>query len=534
MMTNKFPDLRAVLMVLFAALSISMAAQTTITGVVLEPDGIPAIGATVMEKGSTTNGTATDIDGNFSLQVSSAQTTLVVSYVGMETQEVPLNGQTNVTITLKNSDVALDELVVVGYGTMKKSDLAGASVSLNEDALKGSVITNLDQSLQGRAAGVQATATSGAPGSSATIRVRGLATVNANADPLYVVDGVIWQNGGTSGSSLGLGDALGNGSASTVSPLSSLNPADIVSMEILKDASATAIYGAQGANGVVLITTKRGQAGEPKFSYDGMIAVSQQNKRLDMLNLREYAEFYNELVATGQADENDWYADPSLLGEGTNWQNGIFQTAIQHSHQVSVQGGTEKIKYYASANYMNQEGTIIGSNFERYSFRVNLDAQLKSWLKFGMSASYTNTAEDLKLADSNEGLVYYTLTSIPDIPIYNIDGSYATIVREGYPNPNPIALAMMDEITLNRRKLNGNIFFDVTPWEKLTWHAELGYDIGASDAERYEPMVDLGTWVRDSNYSSQQKNSNSYWSLKNYYWCPLKNNKAKNSCPQCP
>ena len=516
MMTNKFPYLRAVVMVLFAALSISMAAQTAVTGVVLEPDGIPAIGATVMEKGSTTNGTATDIDGNFSLQVSSAQATLVVSYVGMDTQEVPLNGQTNVTITLKNSDVALDELVVVGYGTMKKSDLAGASVSLNEDALKGSVITNLDQSLQGRAAGVQATATSGAPGSSATIRVRGLATVNANADPLYVVDGVIWQNSGTSGSSLGLGDALGNGSASTVSPLSSLNPADIVSMEILKDASATAIYGAQGANGVVLITTKRGQEGAPKFSYDGMIAVSQQNKRLDMLNLREYAEFYNELVATGQADENDWYADPSLLGDGTNWQDAIFQTAIQHSHQVSVQGGTEKIKYYASANYMNQEGTIIGSNFERYSFRVNLDAQLKSWLKFGMSASYTNTAEDLKLADSNEGLVYYTLTSLPDIPIYNIDGSYATIVREGYTNPNPIALAMMDEITLNRRKLSGNIFFDVTPWEKLTWHAELGYDIGASDAERFEPMVDLGSWVRDSNYSSYQKNSNSYWSLKNY------------------
>lgn len=516
MMTNKFPYLRAVVMVLFAALSISMAAQTAVTGVVLEPDGIPAIGATVMEKGSTTNGTATDIDGNFSLQVSSAQATLVVSYVGMETQEVPLNGQTNVTITLKSSDIALDELVVVGYGTMKKSDLAGASVSLNEDALKGSVITNLDQSLQGRAAGVQATATSGAPGSSATIRVRGLATVNANADPLYVVDGVIWQSGGTSGSSLGLGDALGNGSVSTVSPLSSLNPADIVSMEILKDASATAIYGAQGANGVVLITTKRGQAGEPKFSYDGMIAVSQQNKRLDMLNLRDFAEFYNELVATGQADENDWYADPSLLGDGTDWQSAIFQTAIQHSHQVSVQGGTDKIKYYASANYMNQEGTIIGSNFERYSFRVNLDAQLKSWLKFGMSASYTNTAEDLKLADSNEGLVYYTLTSIPDIPIYNIDGSYATIVREGYTNPNPIALAMMDEITLNRRKLSGNIFFDVTPWEKLTWHAELGYDIGASDAERYEPMVDLGSWVRDSNYSSKQKNSSSYWSLKNY------------------
>jgi TonB-dependent SusC/RagA subfamily outer membrane receptor len=166
----------------------------------------------------------------------------------------------------------LDEVVVVGYGTMKKSDLSGASVSVGEDAIKGSVITNLDQSLQGRAAGVSAVSTSGAPGSSSSIRVRGQATINSNAEPLYVIDGVIVQGGGASGADFGLGDALGNGSVSTISPLSTINPADIVSMEILKDASATAIYGAQGANGVILITTKRGKAGEAKFTYDGMLA----------------------------------------------------------------------------------------------------------------------------------------------------------------------------------------------------------------------------------------------------------------------
>lgn len=280
------------------------------------------------------------------------------------------------------------KVVVVGYGTMKKSDLSGASVSVGEDAIKGSVITNLDQSLQGRAAGVSAVSTSGAPGSSSSIRVRGQATINSNAEPLYVIDGVIVQGGGASGADFGLGDALGNGSVSTISPLSTINPADIVSMEILKDASATAIYGAQGANGVILITTKRGKAGEAKFTYDGMLAVQRQTKRLDMMNLREFANYYNEFVQVGELDVNGYYADPSILGKGTNWQDAVFQTALQHQHQVSAEGGTEKIKYYVSASYMDQDGTLIGSNFNRYSFRVNLDSQLKSWLKLGLSATY--------------------------------------------------------------------------------------------------------------------------------------------------
>ena len=306
---------------------------------------------------------------------------------------------------MKEDSETLDEVVVVGYGTMKKSDLSGASVSVGEDAIKGSVITNLDQSLQGRAAGVSAVSTSGAPGSSSSIRVRGQATINSNAEPLYVIDGVIVQGGGASGADFGLGDALGNGSVSTISPLSTINPADIVSMEILKDASATAIYGAQGANGVILITTKRGKAGEAKFTYDGMLAVQRQTKRLDMMNLREFANYYNEFVQVGELDVNGYYADPSILGKGTNWQDAVFQTALQHQHQVSAEGGTEKIKYYVSASYMDQDGTLIGSNFNRYSFRVNLDSQLKSWLKLGLSATYSSTDEDLKLADGEQGII---------------------------------------------------------------------------------------------------------------------------------
>lgn len=449
------------------------------------------------------------------LNVSSGAT-LEISYIGYVTQTIKVTNQTSLHIVLKEDSETLDEVVVVGYGTMKKSDLSGASVSVGEDAIKGSVITNLDQSLQGRAAGVSAVSTSGAPGSSSSIRVRGQATINSNAEPLYVIDGVIVQGGGASGADFGLGDALGNGSVSTISPLSTINPADIVSMEILKDASATAIYGAQGANGVILITTKRGKAGEAKFTYDGMLAVQRQTKRLDMMNLREFANYYNEFVQVGELDVNGYYADPSILGKGTNWQDAVFQTALQHQHQVSAEGGTEKIKYYVSASYMDQDGTLIGSNFNRYSFRVNLDSQLKSWLKLGLSATYSSTDEDLKLADGEQGIINYSLKTVPDIPIYDIDGNYATIVREGYTNPNPIAMAMMDQVLLNRQKLTGNIFFEVTPIKNLVWHAELGYDISASKGERYKPMVDFGSWKRDSNYSSIQKNSSTFWQLKNY------------------
>ena len=493
----------------------SMAVQQSkkITGTIVDSQG-PIIGATVKVKG-TNNATVTDLDGNYTLNVSAGQT-IEITYVGYVVKTIKIGSSNKYDATLVEDNNSLNEVVVVGYGTMKKSDISGSSVSLGEKAMKGSIITSLDQSLQGRAAGVTAVSTSGAPGTSSSIRVRGQATINAGAEPLYVIDGVIVQSQGYSGASYGLEDALGNGKVSTISPLSTINPADIVSMEILKDASATAIYGAQGANGVVLITTKRGKAGEAKFTYDGMLAVSRQAKRLDIMNLREYAEYYNDFVNVGEAEANDYYSDPSLLGKGTNWQDAIFRTALQHQHQISAQGGTEKVQYYVSAGYMNQEGTIIGSNFDRLSVRANIDAQLKKWLKMGFNASYAETNDDLKLADSVEGIISYSLTTLPDIPIYNIDGGYSSVIREGYTNPNPIAMAMLDQILLNRQKLNGNIFFEVTPFKGLVWHTELGYDLSWSKGERYKPMIDLGTWTRSSNKSSIQKNSSKFWQIKNY------------------
>ena len=508
---------KLVILCMAASMSSSLAlAQSKVTGVVKDGTGEPIIGASVSVKGAQGVGAVTDIDGNFTLTVPSGKKQLLVSYIGFTPQTVDVTGKNTFEIVLKEDNQTLNEVVVVGYGTMKKSDLAGATGSMDEKKMKGSIITNLDQSLGGRVAGVTSMATSGAPGSSTSIRVRGQATINAGAEPLYVVDGVIWNNSNTSGSSVGLGDALGNGSVSTVSPLSSLNPSDIVSMEVLKDASATAIYGAQGSNGVVLITTKRGKAGEAKFTYDGMVAWQRQTKRIDMLNLREFAEYYNDMASQGMVYKDDRFSDPSVLGKGTNWQDAIFRTALQHQHQVSAQGGTDKVKYYVSGNYMDQDGTIIGSEFKRYGARVNLDSQLKSWLKLGLSANYSNTDQRLLKADQEDGVITYALTTRPDIPIYDVNGGYTSISQQGVTNPNPVALALMDDILYKQNLLTGNVFAEVTPIKNLVWHTEIGYSFNWDRGEVFKPTVNLGTWTRSKNYNSVQKSTGSFVQFKNY------------------
>jgi len=490
-----------------------MAQQRRVSGTVIDSKERSAmIGANIMEKG-TANGTVTDIEGRFTLNLTSSNPVLVISSIGYETLEVTVGNRTTLNLEMNEDTELLEEVVVIGYGTMRKSDISGASVTVGEDAIKGSVITNLDQALQGRAAGVTSVMTSGAPGSSVSIRVRGQSTINANAEPLYVIDGVIVQGGGRSGSDFGLGDALGNSPISTISPLSTINPSDILSMEILKDASATAIYGAQGANGVVLITTKRGKAGEAKFTYEGMYGVQRQAARVDMMNLREFAGYSNQVSLSDNRPE---FADPSLLGAGTNWQDAVFRRAPMHQHQLSAQGGTDAVRYFVSGSFMEQDGTIIGTEFKRYSFRSNLDAQLKKWLKLGLNAMYSQTDERLGLADSQEGVINYSLLTPPDIPIYDLDGNYASVIREGYTRINPIAMVLDEDILLGRNKLNGSIFADITPLTNLVWHTELGFDIGNSRGERFEPAVRYGNWSRDKNMSSIQKNDNLFWQLKNY------------------
>lgn len=497
-------------------MSCHLIAQNTLTGTVIDgSDNSPVIGASVQFKGTNT-GVITDINGAFNIKMPAGKNTLVISSVGYKSQEINVAGKKTVRVVLQQDTKVLDEVVVVGYGTMKKSDLSGSTASMGEEKLKGSVITNLDQSFQGRVSGVTSVATSGAPGSSSSIRVRGQSTINAGAEPLYVIDGVIVQGGGSSGSSVGLGDALGNGSVSSISPLSTINPSDIVSMEILKDASATAIYGAQGSNGVVLITTKRGKSGQAKFSYDGMMAWQRQTKRISMMNLREFAQYYNTFVDQGMATARDDFSDPSALGKGTNWQDAIFRTAFEHSHQLSAQGGTDKVKYYMSGSFMDQDGTLIGSNFKRVSFRANMDAQLKSWLKVGLNATYAHTNERLLKADQDEGIITYALTTTPDIPIYDLNGSYTSVSRQGVTNPNPIALALDKKIRLKRNTLEGSVFADITPIKNLVWHSEIGYSYGWSRASVFQPTEDLGNWKVTINSASVQKNTNNFWQVKNY------------------
>lgn len=503
-------------LLLFGVCLVSAQQQLSVSGVVTDAnDGTPLVGVTVLVKG-TTSGTVTDVNGKYSLNASQSST-LVFSYIGMEKQEIPAKNKT-INVKLVSDSHVLDEVVAVGYGTMKKSDLSGASASLSEEKLKGSIITNLDQALQGRVAGVTSVETSGAPGSSVSIRVRGQSTINSNAEPLYVIDGVPIQIHGHSGSDYGLGDALGNGSTSTISPLSTINPSDIVSMEILKDASATAIYGSLGSNGVILVTTKHGKAGEAKFTYEGMYGIQRQTKRLDVLNLRQFAQFSNDMAAeTSARDVRLEFRDPSILGVGTNWQDAVFQSAPIQSHSISASGGTEAVRYFVSGAYMGQQGTIVGTNFERFSFRSNLDAQLKKWLKMGVNLNYSNTNEKLGLADSDEGIVNIGLLSTPDVPIYDINGKYTSITREGVSSRvNPIAKAMDEQNLLKRYSLNGNFFLEILFMKSLILHSELAFENGGSDAERWLPQATYGNWSRAKNSDSKQHNDNLFMQAKNY------------------
>lgn len=351
-------------------------AQTTVKGVVLDKSGEPLIGATVQEKGNTANGTATDFDGNFTITVKSAKAVLVVSFVGMTTQEVPLNGRTNVTVTLEENSEILDEVVVVGYGTQRKSDITGSVASISEDQMKQTIVTNADQMLQGKVAGVQVTQNSGAPGGATSVRIRGASSLNSSNEPLYVIDGVPMSG---SNSVQGFDWMGGSNGQTTVNPLAAIAPSDIVSIDVLKDASACAIYGAAGANGVVLVTTRRGSAGRSNITYDGYVAWQQVAKKLDMMDLREYAQYQQQLLADGVLNSgnfDDTYSDISLLGKGTDWQDEIFRTAFMQNHQLSMTGGNDKTVYAMSGGWMKQEGTIIGSDFTRFNTPFQYRQQL--------------------------------------------------------------------------------------------------------------------------------------------------------------
>lgn len=467
----------------------------TVSGSVLDEAGDPLIGATVQQKG-TSNGTSTDIDGLFKLSVPD-NATLVVSYVGYTTQSIAVDGRTEITITLKENAEVLDEVVVVGYGQMKRSDMTGSVVSVGEAAIKKSVPTSIDQVLQGRAAGVNIQANSGTPGASSSIRIRGINSLNATNQPIFVIDGVVIDSATDDESS---------------NPLSSINPSDIVSMDILKDASATAIYGSRASNGVIMITTKRGSAGNAIVTYDGYVGWQEMPEKYDMLNLQEYATHHNYRAnELNLLDPSSAFVRPDLLGEGTDWQDELFRKAFMTSHNLSVTGGNEKSTYAFSGGYLNQDGIAVGSGFRRLSLRSNLESQLKSWLRGGVNFSMSETKQEV---GTDKNTIMSALQQQPTVAPTSADGSFDGPEDVWMPD-NPLGLASIT--TNNNRKTNFrlNAFLEAEITKGLTFKTELSGDWNYNNYYYYMPDYQFGVKTQDIRTSKWTKTNTKYWSWRN-------------------
>lgn len=479
-------------------------------------DGLP--GVAIQVKGTGT-GTVTDIDGNYSLQIPSEGATLLFSFIGYVTQEVPVNNRGTINITLAEDQDVLDEVVVVGYGTQKKSDVTGAVASVTGEQLRNTVTTNIDQALQGRVAGVQVTQNSGAPGGAVSIRVRGTNSITGSNEPLYVVDGIQFQ--GDAASSSGFDWAGGaNGQTKVASPLSTISPNDIVSIEVLKDASATAIYGSRAANGVVIITTKRGKSGDARITYDGYYASQELRKKLDMMTLPQYAEFQVQMANELEGVQvNDRFLDPSLLGPGTDWQEAVFERAPMQSHQISITGGSDKTQYAIMGGYFTQNGIIIGSGFDRFTTRLNLDSQVKSWFKAGTSLSYANIDETITLNDGGDGVISQALQMPPDVPVRDFDGNIAGPTEGSAEiSANPVGLALIRNNTLARQNIQANFYGDATLFEGLSFRSEIGFSSNHGLGKAFVPTYQWGPMLRNDVSQLKQREENSFfWLWKNYF-----------------
>ena len=486
-----------VIMLLELSTSVTYGQTGMVSGVVKsESDGEPLTGATVKVKENNT-GCTTDINGRYSIKAQVGQT-LVVSYIGYRSKEVKVERSTRVDIQLQEDNELLDEVVVVGYGTMKRSDLTGSVVSVTGDELKKSVITSFDQALQGRAAGVQVTQNSGTPGGGISVSIRGINSLNGN-EPLYVIDGV----------------AISGNNDSNSSVLSSINPADIVSMEVLKDASATAIYGSRASNGVVLITTRQGEAGKTKVSYEGYYALQQLPKMLETLTLPEYAVYQNlraETIGFGKREE---FKDPSLLGRGTNWQNEIFRTAPMHNHQINISGGSQNMKYSLSGGYMQQDGIVFGSDFERFSVRVNMDNDINKWLTTGLRASVARTQQTNRVDGS--GAISKAIKQLPEVPARNPDGSFGMQSENMYGTyfSNPLSDLIQNENYSRSMQVYVNAFADVKLWKGLIFRAEYAVNFNYNTNYQFTPSYDYEFFKQQSSASRSAGNGNN-WTLKTY------------------
>lgn len=498
----------------FAALSLFGQARE-VQGRVLDgaQNGEPMIGATVMVKG-TSQGTVTDIDGNFTLSVPK-EAVLVISSVGYKTQEVKAN-KDQLTLTMEEDTQVLDEFVVVGYGSMRKVDLTGSVGSITGDKLKESIVTNADQMLQGRVSGVQVTQNTGAPGGATSIRVRGASSITGDNEPLYIIDGVPMSG---SGADIGGFDWAGGSNGQTkVNPLATISPQDIVSMDVLKDASACAIYGAAGANGVVIITTRRGEAGKMHVNYDGYVGLQTFVRKISMMNLHDYAVYQKDLYNQGFSTYlNPVYQDPSLLGRGTDWQNAVVRDALMHSHQISLTGGNAKTQFSISGGYMNQEGTVIGSNFERFSARANVDHEFAKWFKLGGSLSYARTNEKIINNDGESGILMSAITMQPDIPVKDKFGNWSGPSNlSASANYNPVAMAQLFNNRLQRDRIMGSFYGQFNFTGYLNLRTEYSFDSNTSLNKGFMPTYQFGVRINNINKIYQREEHSFYWIWKNY------------------
>ena len=474
-------------------------------------------GVNIIEKG-TQNGTVTNVDGTYTLSVSNEEAVLVFSFIGYLTEEIMVGNQTTIDMPLIEDIQRLDEVVVIGYGTQKRSDLTGAVVSISEDELKVSINASIEQALQGRAAGVEVYQNSGQPGAAVSVRIRGANSINASSEPLYVIDGIPVSGDGDANNSGSAGFAWQGGSPgqTAISPLATLNTADIVSIEVLKDASATAIYGSRGANGVIMITTKSGRAGESKISYDGYYGVQQASKYIDVMNLREYASYYNEMAELGFTAQREEFYDPSLLGEGTDWQDEIFRNAPIQSHQLAVTGGTEKTQFAVSGGYFDQEGIIIGSDFKRYSIRLNLDNQTFKWFKIGTRTQLSHTREKITLNDSDDGIITTALLQSPLTALRTVNGEWGGPLDTEYGIENPVAKALDRDSRVHRYNILGNVYAEISIMENLKFRSEIGTNIGFTHNYGFKPTYVYGNEINELNISNRRFSANYFWILKNY------------------
>ena len=491
----------------------------SVTGTVTDESDSPMPGVNVIIKG-TTVGTTTDVNGNYTLQANSGDI-IVVSFIGYTAQEIQVANQTRIDLKLQEDVATLQEVVVVGYGVQRRSDLTGAIASVSGEDVRQSITTSFDQALQGRVAGVQITQNTGQPGGAVSMRIRGTTSLTGSSEPLYVIDGI--QVGGDAQGIAGFDWQGGAGGQQTgaVNPLASINPNDIESIEVLKDASATAIYGSRAANGVVIITTKRGKKGTSTLSYNGYYAIQDVYKTFDMMDLPEYAAYNNEIAQeVASITANERFADPSLLGRGTDWQAAIFQPAPMQSHNLTLAGGSENIRYMISGGFMQQDGIVIGSDFERYNTRINVESTVRKGVDIGMNLSVSRRDETITLNDGGDGVISQAAQMPPHIPIRDFNGNYAGPDQQNASSQissNPVGLALLRNNTVLNNRVMANLYGDIQIIEGLKFRSEVSADFGNTKNNAFQPTYNWGRGI--SNPISRlaiRNDENFFWLWKNY------------------